>query len=309
MVYSYVAQTITTDPDTEVQIAHDDLRSGFIWVNRTTPWVAISAKDEDISKALAKYLEEQLDTKITRLQIPKQVIIEVETYDRIRRTTHEDHRGIRKRVSGESLSQYPDEIEEVQQRDRLQRRTTCSYNIKLRDGTTFVLGYNGEKGFIYFSKDLLTSVMREFSVGKVLSIYKEVERQREYSPELFIPLSVKNVLSGKRLDTRETLEEIAIRLNEARKEKLSEVTLGLDTLELSRMTSYFNFGATINCLECGDLEEIQCPNCGGTRFLSDVSGVQCAKCDTYLGDYVTCLNGHESHIASYDEVVTLFLRK
>lgn len=308
LVYSYVASVEVTDPQTEDLIPHDDLRLGFIWINATTSWVAISAKDEDIANSLVEMLRSIFDADIVRVHIPKDVIIEVESYDRMRRTGHQDQHGFSRRTTG-PFQFFPDEIAEAQQRDRTQQRTSSSYNVALPDGTEFVLGYNGDKGIIYFQKHLKTSQLRSFCVDKISELFERVEELRSNSPESLVRLVVDDVLSGTRLDTRELIYALGEKLAEGRQSNQSDISLDEDlVLKLAQSHRHFNLVLQVDCVECGDREDVQCSSCGYLRFIATEDGLHCSKpsCDALIGQQVLCLQGHQNLVNSVSELITLF---
>lgn len=306
LVYSYVAMVRTTDPETEEAQFNPDLRFGFIWVNRTTPWIVISAKDEAIAVMLSRALERFFDIHITRLPIPKAAEIAVERYENVRRATHMDERGVRMRVSHQQLYAFLDEVEELQRRDQSQARTSSGYNAEI-EGIRFAIGYSREKGAISLSKLLRTSQLRQFGVQKISIIYHTVQELRSQSPEDLVPLVVGDVLAGSRKTTKASIQEVITKLATARQSHLDEIQLDADPLELARLNKYFVLTAAVQCADCDDLQNIQCSDCGAERFLPEAEQLICAQCDTPVepGE-VKCVLGHEGYVASAREVVTLY---
>lgn len=181
LVYSYIAVVKTTDPETEEGVFNPDIRYGSIWVNTTTPWIVISAKDEAITKILSEALQRYIGASITRLPIPKSVEISVKSYELMRRASHIDEKGIRRRISHQELHTFQDEIVEIQSRDQNQARTSSGYNTDF-GGIQFAINYSREKGAISFSKLLPTTQLREFGVNEITPIYRTVRELRESAP-------------------------------------------------------------------------------------------------------------------------------
>lgn len=308
LVYSYVASVEVTEPQIEELIPHDDLRLGFIWLNAATPWVAISAKDEDIANSLVEMLRSIFNAYIVRVHIPKDVIVDVESYDRMRRTGHQDQHGFSRRTTG-PFQLFPDEIAQAQQRDRTQQRTSSSYYVALPDGTEFVLGYNGDKGIIYFQKHLKTSQLRSFCVEKISELFEKVEELRSDSPESLVKLVVDDVLSGTQPNTRELIYVLGEKLAEGRPSNQADIPLDEDlVLKLARSHRHFNLVPQVDCVECGDREDVQCSSCGHLRFIATEDGLHCSKpsCDALIEQQVLCLQGHQNPVNSTSELITLF---
>ncbi|MFQ5852383.1 MAG: hypothetical protein ACE5JU_17600 [Candidatus Binatia bacterium] len=306
LVYSYVATVRTTDPETEESQFNPDLRFGFIWVNRTTPWLMISAKDEAIAVVFAQALARFFDTNIARLPIPKSVEVAVESYESVRRASHVDGRGVRTRIAHQQLHIFPDEVEELQQRDQSEVRTSSGYNVE-SGGIRFALGYSREKGAISFSKLLRTTLLRQFGVQKLTEIYLSIQEVREHSPDELIPFVVNRVLAGSWTTTKASIEEVIVKLATARQSHLDEIDLGVDPFELARLGKYFTLTAAIQCADCDDLQNIQCSHCEAERFLPEAGRLICARCDTSVeAGEVRCVLGHEGYIVSPHEAVTLY---
>lgn len=306
IVYSYIAQVRATDPETEEVAFYPDLRYGFIWVSRTTPWIAISAKDEGIADMFAEALAQFLGAAIARLPVPKEAEIAIESYDNVRRVTHVDGRGVRKRIIHQNLHTFPEEVSEVQLRDREQMRTSSGYNAEV-DGIHFVISYSREKGAISFSKLLPTSLLRQFGVEKIVSVYNAVQDLVSQSPEEFVPLVVNRVLIGSREKTKGSIQEILSKLATARKAHLDEVQIDVSPYELARLGKYFTLKTEVQCIDCGDLQYIQCIHCGAEDFHSEKDQLVCTQCNASVEPSgVRCASGHEINLTSAHEVITLY---
>lgn len=306
IVYSYVAAIELTDPETEYPARSEDLRFGFIWVNRSVPWIAVSAKDDLISRKLTQVLEESWDTQISRIVIPPQVISDVEPWTRIRRSSHEDSRGIRRRVTGSKLGDYADEVSQLKNRDSNERRTSSSYNVQLPDSTQFVLGYNGEKGILYFSKRLRTSQMREYVTLKVSEIYSELQEMWTVSPGTIVPLVVDGIVKGTH-EAKSYISRLLTKVAEIRSQPdQRSALLDIDVLQLAEISRYFVSEISVNCSQCADVESVKCTQCGATHFDISDSSIVCRKCRTKVQTSVLCLQDHNSPVDTLAEIVSLY---
>jgi hypothetical protein len=305
LTYSYIAIVRTTDPETEETKFHPDLRYSFVWINCTHPWIAVSAKDEVITTILISSLGKHFGINISRLPIPKDVELAIEHYDRVRRATHIDERGIRTRISHENLYDFPDEVEDLQRRDRQSERMSSGYTVTIEDAE-FVFNYSRDKGAISFSKLLSTTTLREFGVGKINQIFAAIKQFKIDSPHVLIPEITHRVLLGSRGNTKELVTKIISALVAARQVNQSEVDIDAMPSDFGSLRKFFSLSVQADCEYCDDLQNIQCV-CGNKNFILEDGHTVCTRCkqNVVAGDS-RCILNHDIHISHPTDLLTWY---
>jgi len=305
LTYSYVAIVRTTDPETEETRFHPDLRYSFVWINCTNPWIAVSAKDEAITTVLLNSLGEHFGINISRLPIPKDVELAIEHYDKVRRATHIDERGVRTRISHENLYDFPEEMEDLQRRDRQSERMSSGYTVSV-DDTEFVFNYSRDKGAISFSKLLSTTALREFGVAKVDQIFSAIEQFKIESPHVLIPEITHRALLGSRGNTKELVTIIISALVAARQVNQSQIDIEAESSDFGSLRKFFSLSIQADCEYCDDLQNIQC-TCGNRNFSLEDSHIVCTSCkqNIVVGDS-RCVLNHDIHISQPTNLLTWY---
>ena len=305
LVYSYVVQIKTTNPATEEVTFYPDLRYGFIWVNRTSPWIVIATKDGLMSNLLVQAMVRLFNSEIVRLLTPEDAEVAVEGYENVRKATHVDSNGIKRKLLHRRLSDFEEEVETLQQRDANQLRASSGYNATM-DQVEFVLNYIRERGAISLSKLLSTTQLREFGTEKVSRIYQAVLELQDDSPGTLVELVVDRELAGARRATKEGIQHVLEKLVSARQDDQNESTLEIGPFELSKLHKYFTVSTEVYCDGCGEPQYIRCSECENDSFRVQNGDLVCKKCGSLVTpSSVQCFEGHDLQIMSLEEVMFL----
>lgn len=302
VVYSYVAYLQAIDPDTERNVHCPDMRYGFLWLNLTTPWIVISAPDEKVVRTFEQALMKTLGIIINRMPIPEEAERVVESYENIRRATHIDGRGIKRRVYHQSLYEFDDVLQEVQSLDHAQSRWNSGYNATIGD-IRFVINYSREKGAFSFSKLLPTSLLREFVVHKVNDLYEAVQNIISSTPNQIISLNVDHHLRGYRSQTRQNIRTVLEALATARMQSQSEAPIP-NTVDLAKMKKFFRLSVESECSVCGEISHLHCEQCGSERIALEEQGLRCERCGAI--NALACEHGHIVNVLNPHEAVFLY---
>lgn len=302
--YSYVATIQVIDPQTAYPRLVEDLRSGFVWLKPDESWVAVCTRDEAINQLLVTALERVLQCTFRVLYIPKSAIRQLEPLERIRRATlHNPRTGTRRRWTNPQLANDEQAMQELKLHDEHDESPTSGYNQMLPDKTKFALGYNGERGRIFFSRDLTTTQMRSWGPAKIRTIAETVGNLCASQPQEIIETMSSQILKRVPVDIRDAVVELAAAVAICRQERLSETQLPRDSVAYAKvLKDKVKVVFRVNCSSCEGPSDVQC-TCGETDLSLDGDELVCSSCRSVIpADDLHCVEGHNTWSPSLESM-------
>jgi hypothetical protein len=271
-------------------------RYGFLWLDLKIGYLAILTRDEWLIGLWTRVLSNCLRAIPRPVRFPKEIVDKHFSIEKVKRVSHYDpSTGIHQSVSGQALWKKVEQ--EILNRDRRYVRPSSLYEEEIAEGVTSVLGVTANKGKIYLTRTLPTSLVRAWGRQRLPELMRDLHDLYASQPEAF-PRPIE-AINRMRLPAaaKVVLVEIVEALLQADCEASASADLPSNALEIYEALAgkYFAPYLRAPCSQCDESAEL-CPRCGGPTLQFTNLRVQCKACRATVseGESVAlgCMNGH-----------------
>lgn len=274
------------------------IRFGFVWISARDQFVAITGHTSVVGRLLSA-IAQVIGSVPIRVAFDKATLDKNFDLAKITSISQQDlERGIRTRVSGESL--YKDEkvLAEIRARDRESMRLGARYHEDLTEGGYVEVGVNATRSRVHTTRGLSSSRLRTWAAPKITDIARSLLELQKTDPLSFITLCSDAPLPGVPAVHTELARHIAAGIALGRDKGLDLVPLQVDPSALARLPQDAGrLVARAWCGPCADNVLGICDVCLDPRIRKD-------------GDRVVCADDHRSslmctggHVLRQDELV------
>lgn len=307
--YHYVAEVNYIDPADAEAKSVEDLRNGFVWLNPSSSWAAIAARDMEMRDRISHCFRATTGATLSNLRFSKDIIERLENKDRRRRIALVDQRSkITRRYTGKHLGTDPLAQQEIQQRWSQDDAPFNGFDVSVDDHTNMVLGYNSRHGKVFFSKDLTALQLRSWGPTKITEILAAVDdalRTRPKFKEQVISEYLRKLPAGARKAAAELVAAVAA----CKKGNVSEHELDRPVLKLcGELGRLANTALYVLRDDTEEIADLCCPGCQSERIelVRDRSGIKCGDCgDTLNLKRLPVVDGEPVRISDLNDAVQL----
>ena len=290
----YVAHRFLNADEESDQVLQS--RYGFLWLDLDLGYLVILSRDERVNDLLTQALGTCLRAFPLRVSFPKELVDKHFSIEKVKRVSHYDPgSGVRQSISGRSLWQSHEQ--ELLNREQIYARPSSLYEEEFGNGMTSGLGVTSNKGKIYFTKKLPTSVVRAWGIQRLPDLVRDVKELRASQPGSFY----RSIDAIQRMRMRSAgkgaIMGIVEALLQTEREELTSVTVPQSALAIYEALAgkYFSPYLRVQCGQCEETADL-CPKCESEKL--DLNGPQlrCKECRASISDgesvVLRCLNGH-----------------
>jgi hypothetical protein len=280
-------------------------RYGFLWLDLDLGYLVILSRDERVNDLLTQALGTCLKAFPLRVSFPKELVDKHFSIEKVKKVSHYDPgSGVRQSISGRSLWQSHEQ--ELLNREQSYARPSSLYEEEFANGMTSGLGVTSNKGKIYFTKKLPTSVVRAWGTQRLPDLVRDVKELRASQPGSFYRSIDAIQRMRMRAAGKEAIMGIVEALLQTEREELTSVTVPQPALAIYKALAgkYFSPYLRVQCSQCEETADL-CPECESEKLDLKGSGIRCKSCRASLSDgssvNLRCLHGHITTVPK-DEV-------
>ncbi len=273
-----------------------ETRYGFLWFEPNLGHLIILSHDEQINQRLLRALAICLGAIPRSVRLPRDVMDSHFSIEQARRLSHYDPQTkIRHSISGAGL--WTAMQQEILARDQQYLRPGALYEEAMGDNLTSGLGVNPDKGKIYLTRTLTTSVLRLWGLQRLPALLEDIRALQPVQPGILVSTVECVNRTNLTAEGKAGLLSIIEGLLSAHRSSSLEAPLSACALELLKQLGekHFTCGASTTCGECDERAD-SCPNCRSIKMIVDGAAARCNSCSTNLctmeGGQLSCLAGH-----------------
>jgi hypothetical protein len=207
--------------------------------------------------------------------------------------------GVRRSISGRGL--WSKTEQEIQVRERQYVRPGSLYEEEVVEGVVTGLGVTSNKGKIYLTRALPTSLLRAWARQRLPDLVRDVRDSQAKQPGSVS--SSLETINRMRLPTAGKAAVIAIieALLQADRDRLTSVQLPQTGLSIHKALrgKYVDPYLHADCEDCTETAEL-CPYCESSALEFQEQAVICQDCGATISDEETvtlrCMNGHIANV-------------
>jgi hypothetical protein len=290
----FVAHRFLNDREQPDQILQT--RYGFLWLDLDLGFLTVLSRDEHVNRVLIQALARCLKAMPVPVRFDKDLVDKHFSIEQLKRVSHYDPgTGVRQSISGREL--WKTYQQEILSREQYYTRPSSLYDEEVADGVVSGLGVTANKGQIYLTRTLPTSVLRAWARKRLPDLISDLKDLRSERPELFGRSTeainrMRLTLAGKAAIT-----SIVEGLLQADRDGLTAVSLPISASEIYAALAgkYFTPYLRAGCGNCQEMAEL-CPHCESPNLTFKKGRVTCKACGATLTNKglvtLRCMDGH-----------------